>query len=362
MSLKNKIISELSLLFKLKETTRTWHIPLLATICIGTPLMVGLYFDDLKHALISSLSGLVILYLPDSGSITNRILTVLVCSFGFMISFTFGLLFSFNPVVSILALGVFSFTVHWIILYYKTSPPRSFFFILIASMAICQPFDLQLVPVKIGLMGLGTMFACILALVYILSLSFQSKIDSSNKVVPVFKRNSYADFWEAIITGVFMFLALAFGKLLKFENPYWIPISSAAVMQGASLYHIWQRSFHRILGTFIGLGLCWGILMLVKTPFHICLAIIILQFIIEILVVRQYALAVIFITPMTILLAEASNPLIGNPNTLISIRFMEIFIGSILGAIGGWVLYKEKLRYSTIKGVKKIRVGLRTKT
>ncbi|MFM6929972.1 MAG: FUSC family protein, partial [Bdellovibrio sp.] len=77
----------------------------------------------------------------------------------------------------------------------------------------------------------------------------------------------------------------------------------------------------------------------------ICVAIIILQFVIEMLIVRHYALAVVFITPMTILLTEAGNPLIHNPEVLVPIRFWNIALGSLIGAIGGWVIYNERIRF-----------------
>ncbi|MEH0156891.1 FUSC family protein [Limibacter armeniacum] len=358
MEIKETINKELKLLVAFKESKRNWHIPLLAAICLGTPLLIGLYFDNLQNGLFACLSGMVILYLPTSGSLTNRMITILVSSFGFMVSFTIGLIFSFNPIVSALIFGLYSITIHWIVLYYKTSPPGSFFFILIAAMSSCQPFDLSAIPVKAGLIGLGTMYTCLLALIYTL---VTTKNTSSTKITPVLKKNNYADFVEALIVGGFMAIALSLGHLLKFSNPYWIPISCAAVMQGASLHHIWQRTMQRITGTFIGLALCWGLLSLIDAPLSICITIIILQFIIEMLVVRQYALAVIFITPLTVLLAEAANPLIQDSNALIALRFWEITIGSILGTVGGWVLYKEKIRYASIRGVQKLHLGVKKK-
>lgn len=350
MKASQTISTELRLLFTFRKNTRKWHLALLAAICVGTPLLLGIYFNNLQQALLASLSALVILYLPGSGSKTHRILTLLICSFGFMVSFSFGLIFSFHPLVAIFSFGIFSFLAHWVALYYKASPPRSFFFIMVASMAICMPFDLSSIPIKIGMVSLGTIFSCMLGLIYIfLFPSTQTNKSESEAANKDFRK--YADYWEAIITGCFMCVALALGHLMKLDNPYWIPISCAAVMQGASLYHIWQRSFYRITGTFIGLGLCWFILGIVESPFSIAITIIILQFIIEILVVRHYAWAVVFITPLTILLSEAAHPLFHNPDELITLRFTEICIGSILGAFGGWTLHKEKLRFHSIKGL-----------
>ena len=90
-----------------------------------------------------------------------------------------------------------------------------------------------------------------------------------------------------------------------------------------------------------------------KKIWIICLVIVILQFILEILVPRNYAVAVIFITPLTILLTEASNPLINNPNMFIAIRFFNTLLGSSIGAIGGWVIYHEKIHYNAIQRIRK---------
>ncbi len=50
-----------------------------------------------------------------------------------------------------------------------------------------------------------------------------------------------------------MSLSLLIGLLLKLDNPYWLPISCAAVIQGVTLQQVWRRTFQRILGTFVGL-------------------------------------------------------------------------------------------------------------
>lgn len=358
MKLGSNIKKEVGLFFTLNSTNRKWQVPLLAATCVGTPLLTGLYFQNLRYGLIACLGGLAILSLPATGSITKRIMSLLLHSFGFMVSFAFGQIFSFDPIVSVIALGAYAMVVHWIMLYYNAPPPRSFFFIFIASMSICQPFSLDTIPTKVGLIGLGTMYSCILALIYMFG-SRQKEISDTDSSTETFSKNIYANYWESIITGGFMAVALASGYLLKIDNPYWIPVSTAAVMQGASLYHIRQRTVYRILGTFVGLGVCWALLNVIHTPLLICISIILLQFIVEMLIVRHYALAVIFITPMAILLTEASSPLINDPNELISLRFWEICIGSIVGAIGGWLLYKEKIRYTSIRGIEKITEGIR---
>jgi len=333
------------MLVTFKDAGNRWDMAALASLCIGIPLFIGLYLDNMSYGLTASMSGLVILYLPREGALTNRIVTLLICSFGFMVAFTLGLALSFNLILATITFGLFSMVVHWITLFYKASPPRSFFFIMVASLAFSQPFDLASLPTKVGLIGLGTMLSCGLGLIYMLIQYIKDVNMRSIPVVPVLTKNSQSDFLEAIIMGTFMAIAFILGHLLEFRNPYWITISTAAVMQGASQYHIWQRSFHRISGTLVGMGLSWLILNYLKQPLSLCISIMVLQFIIESLVVKQYALAVIFITPLAILMAEVAHPSITVPTTLILTRLAETCIGSLLGALGGWALYKEKVRH-----------------
>jgi uncharacterized membrane protein YccC len=86
------------------------------------------------------------------------------------------------------------------------------------------------------------------------------------------------------------------------------------------------------------------------------IGIILLQIIVEFLVVRNYAIAVIFITILTIFLSESGKQLTQNTNTVFLARMIDIFIGSVIGIIGGWILYHEKVHFYTIKQLRKSKV------
>jgi uncharacterized membrane protein YccC len=341
-------------LFELKQTERLWHIPVLASLCSGIPLLAGLYFQNLSYGILACTAGLVILYLP-SANLAQRMITMLACSFGFMISFTIGFVFSFHPILSAFVLGLFAFGVHWTATFFRMKPPGSFFFIMIASIASCMPFNLGTIPVKIGLVGMGAMLACLLAFLY--SLYIVKRHPARTEPV-YFKTKKYQNTITSAITGFFVGLSLLIGNLFHLSNPYWVPISCLAVMQGVTMEHIWQRGFHRILGTLVGLALTWLILLLQLNPLTVCIIIFVMQFIIEILVVRHYGLAVIFITPLTILLAEAGSAISADPNVLIPIRFFDIALGSVIGAIAGWFVHHEQLRERAERQLRKTSIAL----
>jgi len=80
---------------------------------------------------------------------------------------------------------------------------------------------------------------------------------------------------------------------------------------------------------------------------------------VEMLITRHYALAVTFLTPMGVLLAETGSATSLDPDYLLKMRLIEILIGSLIGCIGGWFLYNERVRFNSIKNLKKSKIVLR---
>ena len=353
-SQKEFFVQELKNFFILKSSVRSWHIPVLAGLSVGIPLMVGLYFDQSKAALTASLGGLVILYMPITNSIFKRMLVMFVCSFGMMLSYSVGLIFSFNPIVAVLVFGALTIVVHYVARTFNMKPPGSFFFIMIAAIAFMMPNDLTLAPQKIGIFTLGTMSAFLLALIYSLLIKHDLEENTAQLSI-VIDRNPYHNGIESALVGLFMAISLAVGYIFELNNGYWIPISALAVLQGANSYIVGKRAIHRILGTSVGLMLCFFILTTFNSNVGIAISIIVLQVIIELLIARHYALAVVFITPISILLAEAGTVNHVDPLVLIESRFLDILIGSAIGVIGGFFIYSQKVRVYTSLGLRKMR-------
>lgn len=128
------------------------------------------------------------------------------------------------------------------------------------------------------------------------------------------------------------------------QKAYWVPVSCLAVIQGASLRAVWNKQLHRVVGTCIGLLVSWGLLLLPLDKWSISLTMMVLTFVIESTVVRHYAFATIFITPMTILLAEAVTLGHGSPFALVQARFFDTVLGCFVGLVGGICLHSPRFR------------------
>lgn len=340
-------------LFKFNKTDRAWHLPVVAGICVAMPLLLGLLYNNIEAGKLASIGALVILYIQ-SNRLVNRMMILMVCGFGFIFSFAIGIVFSFNVWLTPLILAIYTFGVHYSLNRLElVRPPGNFFFIMVASIAISLPHNPADIATKLGNFSLGVIIAIIIALFY----SILVLRNQTNKTdVMVLQKNAYTNITESIIFGVMVGIALLIAILLGLENPYWVPISCMAVMQGVTTKHIWTRAAQRVLGTFIGLGLTWFILQMSVTALGICISILILQIIIEFLVVRNYGITVVFISMLTIFLAEPNISLMGQPDHLIVTRFFDILIGSIIGAFGGWMLYHEQIHFFTKKQLLKTKV------
>ena len=109
---------------------------------------------------------------------------------------------------------------------------------------------------------------------------------------------------------------------------------------------------HRILGTFIGLGLAWLILWFEPEKIIMIVIITVLQFIIELLIVRNYGFAVAFITPLTILLAEAGSEIHHPVEELMKARLLDTVIGSLIGLMAGFFLYHQRIINNLEKNIR----------
>ncbi len=343
-------------LFRFNKTDRAWHLPVVAGLCVGTPLLTGLVYDNLDAGKLASIGALVILYIQ-SNRLVNRMMILMVCGFGFIFSFTLGLVFSFNHWLAPLVLALYTCGVHYALNRLRLRrPPGNFFFIMIAAIAISLPHNRQTVAEGIGYFSIGVISACTIGLLY--SILVLRKDPHTPDTIAI-EQDTYVNLTESMIFGAMVGIALLAAILLGLENPYWVPTSCMAVMQGVNTKHVWTRAVQRILGTFIGLGLTWLILQTGVSTWGICASVLLLQVLIEFLVVRNYTVAAVFITTLTIFLAEPTANLAMDPDHLIAARFFDILTGSLIGGIGGWLLYHEQIHFFAKKQLKKTRIILR---
>ncbi|MFD3563693.1 FUSC family protein [Streptomyces sp. NPDC058686] len=128
-------------------------------------------------------------------------------------------------------------------------------------------------------------------------------------------------------TGIAGGLAVAGGL----EHSYWASISAAAVLHSVNLRTTAQRAVQRTLGTVIGLLLALGVLATDPRPVALACVIVLLEFLLEYFVPRNYGLGVVFLTPLALLMSDLAAP--APAGELVADRVL----GSVLGIVVGLV-------------------------
>ncbi len=127
--------------------------------------------------------------------------------------------------------------------------------------------------------------------------------------------------------------ALVTALLLDPHRAYWTVAASVAVvgLSTARSYSL-TRGLHRMTGTLLGAVVYLVIAPLSEHPILLVLVFTVLQFIIEVVVVRNYALALVFITPLVLLLVGAA---MGGGDHFASAgeRVIDTVVGSLIAIL-----------------------------
>lgn len=139
--------------------------------------------------------------------------------------------------------------------------------------------------------------------------------------------------WHPALAGLAVVLAGGLSTLLGIGHPYWSMVAAVAVVAGRDRRHRWERALHRVGGTLAGLVVAAGLLVVVDDPLVAVLAVGVLQLLTELVVTRHYALALLFITPLALLMGQLAAP---RPvGSLLLDRGVETVVGAVVALLVG---------------------------
>ncbi|AQR95427.1 FUSC family protein [Clostridium saccharoperbutylacetonicum] len=147
-------------------------------------------------------------------------------------------------------------------------------------------------------------------------------------------------FVNSIRYGIVLSVSAIVAFYFPFTRPYWITLSCAAVMCGSTIMATFHRAIQRSVGTIIGIVLAIAILSFQPQGFMVVVVNMCLTALIELAISRNYALAAIFITPNSILIAENSTQ-IHNIGYFATARITDIIVGSAIGLIGTYIIGRK---------------------
>lgn len=138
--------------------------------------------------------------------------------------------------------------------------------------------------------------------------------------------------------GVGALLAGTVAGIFGLERAYWAVTATVLVLhQGFDWLRMLQRGLQRIIGTLLGLALAAIVLEWQPQGFALVLTIMVLQFCVELTIVRNYALGVFFITGAALVIATGGQP-VDDPNAFLLARAVDTIVGCALGAAVFWLI------------------------
>lgn len=350
MGLKQFLADEWRQLASLNRSDRPWEMPVAAALASGLPIFIGAAFGELGLGLIASLGGLVFIHLPAT-RLPHRMAWLMACAFGMTGSHALGSLGHLYPPLVVPLLVLITILVTMVCRFYAVPPPGSLFFVMAAAIGAYSPVHGRDSLVQVGVLALGTVLAVAIAFVYSLHIV-------NRRGMPVQSPPEEPGFdvvvVDSVVIGSFVGLSLLVAHALQVERPYWVPVSCLAIIQGASLRAAWTRQLQRILGTALGLLVFLAIAQVPLGPWGVAGVLTMLTLVIETLVVRHYGLATVFITPLTIILAEAGQASMMAPDRLMQARLVDTVIGAVIGMAGAACLHSPRFRATASAALRRV--------
>ena len=154
---------------------------------------------------------------------------------------------------------------------------------------------------------------------------------------PVVRRASYGEVARrhALRNGLAVAIAGAIATVAGIGHPYWAMVSAVVPLASRDLGRQVTRGLHRVIGTGLGLALAALLFALDPRGLLLILVIVLLQVGAELLVGRNYALALVAVTPLALLMVHVVAPT--PAGTLLWDRGVETVIGVVIGLGVGYL-------------------------
>ncbi|MFK0402081.1 FUSC family protein [Microbacterium sp. NPDC090225] len=320
-----------------------WPLALQAAIGIAAPIAVMTVLGQAPLGYVAASGAFTVLY-AGSAPVVDRARVLPIVAVSLLLSAALGILVAGNTLVVSIGVVVVATVSAALAFGFRLGPPGPLFFVLLYGLSAHVVASGAIAPfVYLVALAGGCVFSYLVALAP-LALPRIRRIRARplRELLPgpAWNADSRMLLLRVVIVAI---VGVLLGLVVDPERTYWIVGSAVAVIGVAAARRAaFQRGLHRMLGTVVGAGVY--ILLALLHPAGIWLALLLglLQFSIELVVVRHYALALVFITPLVLLLTGAATGSIGSLDVA-GERIVDTIVGAVLGAASG-VLHPRAAR------------------
>lgn len=312
-----------------------WPLALQAAIGIAAPIAVSTVLGQAPLGYIAASGAFTVLY-AGSAPVVDRSRVLPIIAVSLLLSAALGILVAGNTLVVSIGVVVVATVSAALAFGFRLGPPGPLFFVLVYGLSAHVVASGTIDPfVYLAALTGGCLFSYLVALAPLaLPRIRRIRARPMRELLPgpAWNADSRMLLLRVVIVAI---VGVLLGLVIDPDRTYWIVGSAVAVIGVAAARRAaFQRGLHRMLGTVVGAGLY--ILLALLHPAGIWLALLLglLQFSIELVVVRHYALALVFITPLVLLLTGAATGSIGSLDVA-GERIVDTIVGAVLGAASG---------------------------
>ncbi|MFJ9025954.1 FUSC family protein [Streptomyces sp. NPDC102259] len=340
-----------SSLLHLKPNTARVRVGVRAAVCAAAPVAIGAAAGHTVTGLIASTGSLAALYSSDAAP-RREAFTVGSAAAVLVLSLACGTLAAHHPWPAVAVTAVWTALVSYACTALAARPPGMMMFVLVCALGTVLPGNVLLLAAATAATGAAA------ALLSVLDQAWRTRREQPEPV----HNNRAARARTAARLAVafnpagspFVVMALrsagavasagSVSILLGLERPYWAMATAAAVLsRGNQTSTAANRALQRLLGTLAGCLLAALLLLAHPRAWAAALVLAALTFATELFVSRNYALAMVFVTPMALLLVDAAGPAQPVGALLIS-RAVETFLGCAAALAASYAVTRQWAR------------------
>ena len=330
-------------LLELNPSPWRWSVGIEAGVAMLLPMGLFTLLGNQTFGLIAALGGFTALYCAKLQR-NDRIRVLPILALGFVVCSTLGVLCSGNEWLTI-ACQIFVTALSCLLsVGFGIGSPGPLMFVLVTALSgrMANTVNLQhtylqeyTIPI---LVALGSILAILVVLAPLAIPSFRNRLGAASGLRQLYPKLKLDKQNRTVIIRVIIAVTLAsfLSKPLGAHRAYWVVISTIAILQSGHNRRLTNiKALHRVLGTLLGV-LIFEVIMLVKpSGWLLVLIITVLQFATEVVVGRNYGLALLFITPLA--LTNSTAGATGNIQITVQGRMSDMLFGAIIAMAVFWI-------------------------
>ncbi len=312
-----------------------WQLGLQAALGLAVPIAVMTLLGEPVLGFIAASGAFTVLFAGFS-PVVERAKVLPFVGAGLIVSAALGVLVADEAWLVSIGIVVVAVVSAGLAFGYRLGPPGPLFFVLVFGLSAHVIATAPIAPFAyVAAFSAGVVFSYLVTLAPLLLSRVRAKRARPLHELlpgPALDADARLLLLRVAIVAV---LGVVLGSLVDPGRSYWVVGAAIAVIGVAAARRAaFQRGLHRMLGTLVGAG-AYALLALLH-PSGLWLALLLgaLQFTIELVVIRNYALALIFITPLVLLLTGAASGEIGSMDVALE-RIVDTLVGAALGAASG---------------------------